>query len=394
MKETHALILCNADPNSNPRPNRMIHWLKDEYAVTVIGWNRVRLEDVESIPLFGEDQADLEKIATGKYRGIKRIQHILLYIYRLLSKRYEDILWLRLGRARELRDRLSSRDFDLIISHDITLLPLAFNIKNDQTKVMLDAREYYPRQYEDRWKWRLLTKPVNQYLCDRYLHMCDKIITVNGGIAQAYAREYGVLPEVIMSLPHFVDLHPGSVSDKIKIVYHGYAHPSRGTAMMIEMMDFLDDRFRLDMMLVVSQGKYWEKIVSMVEARKNVNIIPPVLMHEIVPYTSRYDIGLYLCPSSNFNQKYTLPNKFFEFIQARLAVAIGPSIEMKKIVEEYDCGVVSSDFTPKTLAKQLNALTTEKITYYKNQSHKAASVLNADTNRRRIKEIVSELIGA
>jgi hypothetical protein len=117
-------------------------------------------------------------------------------------------------------------------------------------------------------------------------------------------------------------------------------------------------------------------------------------MHEIVPFTNQYDIGLFLVPPTNFNLEHTLPNKFFEFIQARLAVAIGPSIEMKKIVEEYDCGVVSSDFTPKTLAKQLNALTTEKITYYKNQSHKAASVLNADTNRRRIKEIVSELIGA
>jgi hypothetical protein len=87
-----------------------------------------------------------------------------------------------------------------------------------------------------------------------------------------------------------------------------------------------------------------------------------------------------------------LPNKFFEFIQARLAIAIGPSIEMKKIVDQYDCGIVSSDFEPRTLALELNKLTTDKLMYYKSQSHKAAEVLNAETTGKRVHELVSELI--
>lgn len=393
MKKPVALILCAADPNSNPRPNRMINWLKEDYEVTVTGWNRVRLEGVESAPLFEENQADLENITAGKYRGIKRYLQLLFHISRLFSRRFEDIVWSRLGRARELRHELSRKDFDLIISHDITLLPLAFSVKKDHTKIVLDAREYYTREYDDRWQWRFLTKPVNEYLCSKYLPSCDKVLTVNDGLSREYAKEYGVWPEVVMSLPHFVDLNPSPVSgDKIKIIYHGYASPSRMTETMIEMMDFLDNRFTLDLMLIVSQDTYWEKMISMAKSRKNVNIIPPVGMQEIVTFTNQYDIGLYLCPPTSFNQKYTLPNKFFEYIQARLAVAIGPSIEMKKIVEKYDCGVVSKDFAPRSLAAELNRLSTDRIRHYKQQSHRAASVLCSEVNRKKVQGLFRDLL--
>jgi glycosyltransferase involved in cell wall biosynthesis len=371
----------------------MIHWLKNDYQVTVIGWNSIQLDGVKSISLFGEDRPDVEKITTGKYRGIKRYLHFLVYAYRLLTRRYEYIVWSRLGGARELQNDLALKGFDLIVSHDCTLLPLAFSVQGKHSKIVLDAREYYGREYEDRWQWRLLTKPVNRYLCDRYLHQCDKIFTVNDGLAEEYAKEYGVLPEVVMSLPHFADLEPRPVEDsKIKIIYHGFPSPSRGTETMIEMMDFIDQRFTLDMMLMVSHGKYWEKILSMAKARKNVNIIPPVPMHEIVPFTSQYDIGLYLCPPTSFNQKYTLPNKFFEFIQARLAVAIGPSIEMKKIVDKYECGVVSEDFSPRSLADELNRLTVDRLMFYKQQSHRAAHELCSDTSRKQVQAVFDKLL--
>jgi hypothetical protein len=58
-----------------------------------------------------------------------------------------------------------------------------------------------------------------------------------------------------------------------------------------------------------------------------------------------------------FNLKYILPNKFFEFIQARLAVAIGPSVEMKRLVKEWDCGIVAANFEAKSMAAEINRLT-------------------------------------
>ena len=259
---------------------------------------------------------------------------------------------------------------------------------------MLDAREYYPKNFDDSLRWRILTKPINEYLCDNYLHRCDQIITVSDGLAKKYTEEYRIrCPEVVMSLPYSYSLEPvKNESDKIRIIYHGNANPSRKTEVMVEMMDFVDKRFTLDLMLMKSNPKYWNKIKDMVKGRNNVRVIPPVAVQEIIPFINSYDIGIFLCPPTNFNLKYALPNKLFEFIQARLAIAIGPSIEMQKIVTEYDCGIVSKSFEPRSLAEEINQLTPEKLTYYKEQSHKAAQELHADVNKEKVQHIVQKLL--
>jgi hypothetical protein len=216
---------------------------------------------------------------------------------------------------------------------------------------------------------------------------------VSEGLAAEYHREYRVDPEVIMSLPSPWDLHPQQpAEDKIRIIHHGAAGRSRRTEIMLEMMDHVDKRFTLDLMMISTDVNYWRYIVSLAEKRQNVRIIPPVPMQEIIPATNKYDIGLFLVPPTNFNLAHTLPNKLFEFIQARLAVAIGPSEDMSRIVRKYNCGLVANDFQPRSLAKELNQLTSESLMELKLHSHKAATILNAETTGRRVREIVSEIL--
>jgi hypothetical protein len=103
-------------------------------------------------------------------------------------------------------------------------------------------------------------------------------------------------------------------------------------------------------------------------------------MQELVRATNNYDIGIYLLPPVNINQQFSLPNKLFEFIQARLAVAIGPSPGMARIVQDYGCGIVVDDFAPETLAAGLNGLTPTDIARFKRASDAAAKELCAEKN--------------
>ena len=410
MSKKKILVLCTSDPNGDPRPNRMINWLKDENDLTVVGGINTEAEGVRSFALFpSRRKGDIrystaEAIITAIKEGtlieksikaIKKRLYFFHYFILLLSKQYEELLRRQYVRLETIRKELSKEEFDIIISHDITLMPLVFAIKGDKnTKVMLDAREFYLRNFNDNLRWRILTKPINKFLCDKYLRRCDKIMTVSDGLAEEYAQVYKIeKPQVFMSLPYPQTLKPVKNEDNdIKIIHHGYANTSRKTELMIEMMDFVDKRFTLDLMLLETKDKYWVKINEMAKNRDNVRIIPPVNFYEIVPFTNSYDIGLFLVPPSNFNLKYTLPNKFFEFIQARLVVAIGPSIEMMKLVKEYDCGIVSKDFAPRSLAEELNKLTPERLAYYKEQSHKAAQELNTDTNKMLIDKMIEETL--
>ncbi len=65
---------------------------------------------------------------------------------------------------------------------------------------------------------------------------------------------------------------------------------------------------------------------------------------------------------------------------------------MKKITEHYKIGIVSEDFTGKSLADKLNLLTSEKINYLKGNTEPAAQELNADKNEIIFKELVSSVV--
>ena len=387
------LIMANVDPNTSPRPNRMIHWLKDKYQVTVAARQVAHIEGV--VNSFVIKPTGLYGTLANERSFPSKLKEFLFRFLMFLRKDYEGMIWASMSRPHELRDKLAAENFDLIISHECTLLPLAFSIKGkSKTRIMMDAQDYYPLNFDDQLLWRMFVKPLNEYLCATYLSQCDKVTTVSESFAQKYKSVYYVDPEVIMSLPRSYKLSPTPVSDgKIRMIHHGYVTPSRKIELMIEMMDHVDERFSLDLMMM-GRGRYFDKLRGMAERRKNVRFIPPVLMPDIVPMTNQYDVGLFLMAPTNFNLKFTLPNKFFEFIQARLALAISPSIEMKRLLEKYDCGVVANDFTPKSLAAALNSLASKEIImYFKEQSHKAALELNAEVNETRVIQIVRELVG-
>jgi hypothetical protein len=179
-----------------------------------------------------------------------------------------------------------------------------------------------------------------------------------------------------MNAPSYQHLEPTPVSVEIvRMIHHGAAIPSRKLELMIEMMQFLDSRFHLDLMLVSSDQNYLNHIRSLAAGEARIRFIEPVAMLDIPHFTNGYDIGVFLLPPVNFNYAYALPNKFFEFVQARLAVAIGPSPEMARLVELYGVGVVAEDFTPRSLAVRLNELTAQDITKFKLASHVAAREL-------------------
>jgi hypothetical protein len=159
---------------------------------------------------------------------------------------------------------------------------------------------------------------------------------------------------------------------------------------MIEMMRHLDARFRLTLMLVPAPGQddYLARLKQSARAEPRIDFREPVPMRDIARTANAYDIGVFLLPPVNFNYRQALPNKFFEFIQARLAIAIGPSPEMAKLVDAHDLGIVGDDFKPRTLAAQLNALITADIQRYKANVAEVARQFSAETTKAKLLELV------
>src|SRR5690606_36659821 len=131
-------------------------------------------------------------------------------------------------------------------------------------------------------------------------------------------------------------LSPSAVdAERIRLIHHGSAIRSRHLGVIIEMMKYLDERFTLDFMLVETDATYIAELRRAARMDPRIRFIEPVAMQDICHRINEFDVGVFLLPPVNFNYKYALPNKFFEFIQARLAVAIGPSPEMATLLRQY-----------------------------------------------------------
>jgi hypothetical protein len=266
---------------------------------------------------------------------------------------------------------------DAVIANDIPALPVAARLG---PPVVLDAHEFAPDQLTDRWWWKQLITPFIRWQCSTYLPEVAAMTTVSPGIADAYDHEFGVRSSVVTNVPPFADLEPTPVGDPVRVLHHGVAAPGRGLEQMIRLAHLLEERFVLDLVLVDAKRGFRDHLIRQARGNPRVRFLPPVPMSELVATANGYDIGLFLLPPINVHRRYALPNKLFEFIQGRLAVAIGPSPEMAAVVRRYGCGVVAPDFTPESLAEELNALDAEAIADFKRASHLAAPELCAERN--------------
>lgn len=316
-----------------------------------------------------------------------------LWVLLLLSGAFESYYW-DLPQVKSALEALRDAQYDLIIANDLSALPVALQLAG-RTPVLFDAHEYSPREYEDQLVWRLLFQRYNQSMCARYLPRVASMTTVCQGIANAYAAEYGVQPRVVHNAPLDQHLVPSLVDNsRIRLIHHGIASHVRRLELMIDMVLLLEDRFTMDFMLVEAEPKYLASLVARAKGDPRINFLAPVPMSDICKTINAYDVGVFLLRPDNFNYQHALPNKFFEFVQARLAVAIGPSPEMKSLVERYRCGVVAESFEPQALARILNALTVEDIYRMKSASNLAAAELSYEHDGKQLLDAIDSLISS
>ena len=372
------LIISFSTIHSDPRVMRQVRLLESVQQVTVAGYGRPPDANIEFVVL---DKPTASMLQKGIWAG------------KLLLGAFESYYWslLQVLGAQRL---LGERRFDLIVANDISALPLALALAKG-SPVLMDAHEYSPREFDDKLLWKLLFGRYHHYLCKRYLSRAGAMTTVCQGIADEYLRQYKVPCEVIYNAPLNQKLLPSLREDEhIRLIHHGAGIRSRHLEVMIEMMQYLDGRFTLSFMLVESDPAYMTELRALANADPRIRFIEPVPMPDICRRLNEFDMGVYLLPPVNFNHEHALPNKFFEFIQARLAVAIGPSPEMARLVNHFKCGVISNSFAPADLASVISAVTPSDLIGLKQASHEAAAKLSYELSGQLMLDTVDRLLPA
>jgi len=290
--------------------------------------------------------------------------------------------------------RLTGARFDMVVANEARVLALASHLAG-AAPVWADMHEWAPEERTHILSWRLLVAPFMTYLCATHLPDAALITTVSEGIAELYESRFGVAVEVMTNAGPYRDLSPSPVAEApIRLVHSGVAVHGRRLELMIDAMGQLDDRWRLTLYLMPGGdgGAYLRELQARAANDPRIVFREPVPPSALPDVLNEHDIGVFWIPPTHTNARLTLPNKLFDFVQARLAIAVGPSPEMARLVTGLGLGVVSEDFELASCVESLRAFTGETIERSKWASDDAALDLSFERQAEAIAPRIEALL--
>jgi glycosyltransferase involved in cell wall biosynthesis len=112
-------------------------------------------------------------------------------------------------------------------------------------------------------------------------------------------------------------------------------------------------------LIITGSGDMIEELKIAVDDRdlnKNIIFLPRMRWEQMMGFTMCCDVGLSLDPDNCINQRFSLPNKLFDYIAAGIPSVVSPLPEVSAVIRKYDCGMVLSDVTPYAIAGILERL--------------------------------------
>lgn len=249
---------------------------------------------------------------------------------------------------------LGQEDFDLVCANDVYSVVPGFQVaERNSCPIWVDMHEYAPLESEDDWKWRLLFQPYVKEIVNTFLPRANAVTSVGARICERYERELGRKVELIRNTSPYrkaeVSARSASVQHShFRLVHVGAAIASRKLENMIAAVREMSN-VTLDLLIVSTDDNYYRRIEKLACSTANVRLVPPVRLDEVIQYLSTYDAGLITIPPTNYNYANGLPNKLFQYIQARIPIITGPTPEIASLVRHYRNGWVSSAFDDRAL---------------------------------------------
>ena len=276
----------------------------------------------------------------------------------------------------------------VLVANDMDTLPANFaaaKLKRailafDSHEIMSQVPEVVNRKNKQKI-WQYLEKTLIPKTNLRY--------TVCNSLAQYYKDKTGVDFYVIRNAPYRLNPELTDVTpENNTILYQGSVNMGRGIELMLETMKYLKDTT----LIIAGDGYLLPNIKNLARLYKiNDKVVftgrlTPVALRNI---TATVSLGLSLEENLGLNYYYALPNKLFDYIQARVPVLVSNLPEMKEIVTTYGIGDVVMDRSPEAVAMQIKnmLLQNKQQNPWNNNLEKAASELIWENESKLLIEI-------
>lgn len=267
-----------------------------------------------------------------------------------------------------------------IICSDIYSLPLGTKFKKQHNaKLIYDSREIYSLLAS------LGNKPIKQvvikYFEKYFVRFVDTII-VTGDLDRDYLasvfpqKDFAVIynfPPKISSAKPFDLRKSFNLSESTYLaIYQGMLLNGRGIKLAIECLKYTEDLH----LVVAGSGPmetHFKRFAQSLGVENNVHFLGRIPYIDLLSYTTSCDVGLCLVEPISFSYELALPNKLFEYIQAKIPVVATRLPAIEKIFQSHNLGIlIETKTSPKELA--------EKIIFVANNKENYISDLNTCAN--------------
>jgi glycosyltransferase involved in cell wall biosynthesis len=296
------------------------------------------------------------------------------------------------SRSSNIRDFYAcARDIKAAVwlANDWIMLPLAARLAREHGGIYgYDTHEFAVEEFHQKFRWRLLQRPMICVLEGAFIGDAAVVSAVSAGIGEQLDRLYEVRRPtiVVRNTPAFEATPFRPTAERVRVLYHGIVAPGRGLELAIDSVADWRPEFDLTIRGPGDPG-YIDQLRRRMATHRvmgRVRLAPPEPMTELVRAAKAFDIGFFALPGSSRHNKFALPNKFFEYVMAGLALCVSELPEMARLVRRYDLGITIARADREAVSAAINSLDRQCIDRYKQNALAAARELCWERESERL----------
>ena len=285
---------------------------------------------------------------------------------------------------------------DFLYANDLDTLPAAFLASKIKRKPLLyDNHELFTEVPEliNRPQIQKFWRTIEKWI----LPNLKEMITVNESIAKIFNDQYKINTNVVRNVPQKLEslnalsrMELGlEAHQKMLIIQGSGLNVQRGIEEAVMAMAQIDNAI----LFLVGDGDVIpnvKKLVAQNALQDKVRFVSRLPYQELMRYTAAADLGLALDKPLSLNYQLALPNKVFDYIQGQTPILASPLIEIKQLIEKYDCGEILETVSPECIAKSINQLfdNPERLAQLKKNCVTAAQREHWDKDQETLKQVI------
>lgn len=215
-------------------------------------------------------------------------------------------------------------------------------------QIVWDAHEYFTEVPE--LEGRALVKKTWSVIERIFVPQCQAHITVSPGLAAIFENKFGIPFQVVPNVPVLKNRKSEAVEKKgFTLYYQGMLNQGRGLEQAIAAMVFLPDI----QLMIAGEGDLSEQLrqlASYSPASDRITFTGWVTGDTLQILAQEVSLGLNLLDGSALSYRYSLANKFFDYMHSGLPSLNMSFPEYQTILRTYPVGLCIDDLTPESIA--------------------------------------------